>query len=50
MANPGVYIFTRNGRIAYVGRSDGDVDGRESESYRIARYGLTSTVTAAQPA
>jgi hypothetical protein len=44
MATPGVYVFKRNGRVAYVGRSDVDVDTRESASYHEARYDNVSTI------
>jgi hypothetical protein len=44
MATPGVYVYKRNGRVAYVGRSDRDVDARESASFRAANYDLTVTI------
>lgn len=44
MASPGVYVFERNGRLAYVGRGDTDVQARESKSYRQGKYDLTSTI------
>lgn len=44
MANSGVYVFKRNGRVVYVGRSDHDVVRREAESYRCGDYDLTSTI------
>ena len=43
-ASPGVYVFKRNGRVAYVGRSDSDVDTRESTSFGQGDYDLTSTI------
>lgn len=43
-ATPGVYVFKRNGRVAYVGRSDSDVNARESQSFGQGDYDLTSTV------
>jgi hypothetical protein len=43
MASPGVYVFKRNGRVAYVGRSDRDVNERESASYRQGRYDSIGT-------
>ena len=42
--SPGVYIFKRNGRVAYVGRSDSDVDVRVSQSFSQGDYDHTSTV------
>jgi hypothetical protein len=44
MRTSGVYVYKRNGRVAYVGRSDVDVDGREGKSYRAAKYDLTVTI------
>ena len=44
MATPGVYVYKRNGRVAYVGRSDRDVYARESASFRSANYDLTVTI------
>jgi excinuclease UvrABC nuclease subunit len=44
MATPGVYVFKRNGHVAYVGRADKDVDARETASYGQAKYDLTTTV------
>jgi hypothetical protein len=43
-ASPGVYVFKRNGRVAYVGRSDSDVAARESQSFNQADYDLTTTI------
>ena len=43
-ASPGVYVFKRNGRVAYVGRSDSDVDARVSQSFGQGEYDLTSTI------
>jgi hypothetical protein len=44
MATPGVYVYKRNGRVAYIGRSDSDVEARESASFRAARYDLTVAI------
>lgn len=41
---PGVYVFKLNGRVAYVGRSDSDVNARECQSFAQGDYDLTSTV------
>lgn len=46
MASPGVYVFNRKGRNAYVGRGDTDVLRRMRTSYRQANYDLTVTVYA----
>ena len=43
MALLGVYVFKRNGRPAYVGRSDTDVEGRMAKSFRQGSYDLTMT-------
>jgi hypothetical protein len=43
-ASPGVYVFKRNGRVAYVGRSDANVVSRESKSFSQADYDLTSAI------
>lgn len=43
-ASPGVYVFKRNGRVAYVGRSDSDVAARESKSFSQSDYDLTTTI------
>jgi hypothetical protein len=43
-ASPGAYVFKRNGRVAYVGRSDSDVDARERQSWGQGDYDLTSTI------
>ena len=44
MAIPGVYVYKRNGRVSYVGRSDRDVYARESASFRAANYDLPVTI------
>lgn len=44
MASPGVYLFKRKGRRAYVGRADRDVVSRMRSSYRQGDYDLTVTV------
>lgn len=41
MANPGVYLLKRNGIVAYVGRSDTDVDSRARQSYSEGSYDQT---------
>ena len=43
MPSPGVYVFKRKGRPAYVGRSDTDVEGRMTNSFREGSYDLTMT-------
>ena len=40
----GVYMLFRNGRRAYVGRGDTDVDRRHGKSRRAARYDNTSLI------
>ena len=40
----GVYVLFRNGRRAYVGRGDTDVDERHRKSRQAARYDLTSLI------
>jgi excinuclease UvrABC nuclease subunit len=49
-ASPGVYVFKRNGRVAYVGRSDSDVAARESKSFNQANYDLMTTIYETQSA
>jgi hypothetical protein len=44
MASPGLYIFRRNGRIVYVGRSDSNVSARESASFGCGDYDLISDI------
>jgi len=44
MASPGVYVFKRKGRVAYVGRGDYDVVEREQKSFCQAHYDLTTTI------
>jgi hypothetical protein len=44
MSSPGVYVFERNGRVAYVGRSDSDIDARIGDSYRAGKYDLKRTI------
>jgi excinuclease UvrABC nuclease subunit len=42
--SPGVYVLTRKGHVAYVGRSDTNVDARVNQSFHEGDYDLTSTV------
>lgn len=44
MSLPGVYVFKRKGRVAYIGRSDSDVWVRESNSFGQGEYDLTTTI------
>jgi hypothetical protein len=44
MASPGVYLFKRNGRNAYVGSGDSDVVSRMRRSHTAAGYDLAVTV------
>jgi len=43
-SSPGVYVYKRKGRVAYVGRSDTDVYARESQSFGFGDYDLTATI------
>ncbi len=43
-SSPGVYVFKRRGRLAYVGRGDSDVRERENSSFRKGDYDLTTTI------
>lgn len=43
-ASPGVYVFKRHGRVAYVGRSDSNVAAREVQSFSQGDYDLTTMI------